>query len=245
MTATTWNSINKDIVLRYDELIHSGNGAQTVTSIVTTTITATDQMTFDDLADELSSYGITLTINNGVIQLNSDAVAARDNRIFYIDKNCAIPTYFGFTQDTMNQTWTYGTDTTGAASSFIAKMTDYISDTYKLSEWNAVNKTLTIKHTYLDHDSHTTVIEDTTTIEVNDQMTFEQLHDLLDDYGIILDINSSGVVTMDSNTLGSGASRSAYYVTGAIADHFGIKKCHRYGYTEVTVQVHPQASLQR
>ena len=219
-TLSDWNSVGKTITIKHTYLDHN---SQTVKIEDKGTITVTDQMTFQQLADKLAEWGMPLSITSGgVVTIDSNIVNSKNHEAFYITGG--IPDHWGIRTDQITQTWTYGTDTTGAASSFVAKMTDYISDTFTASAWASLNKTLTIKHNYLDHNTQSVKVEDRGTITLTDQMTFNDLASMLADWGMTLSITSGGVVTIDSDPTAGTNNRESFYVTGAAADHWGINQ---------------------
>jgi len=237
MSLSTWNSKNKTIIVKETSLNHTTH--QTVVNNMAT-IVVNDQTRFDgndskivvngvtinqnavatvngvnnvhgNLKEVLGAYGITLNINDGVMQLDSDCR--------WIEGE--IPSYYGVTTDQMVQTWTYGTDSTGSASSFKAVMTDYIKDSFTQTAWNSANKTIAVKHTYLDHNTHQTVVENKTTTVITDNTTFNDLASFLSTYGMTMGINANGVLTIDSNEV-STLDGEIYYIEGDIPNHFGV-----------------------
>ena len=220
-TATAWNNLasysntagERNIAGNVISVMHAELNHLTHQTVITTKtlITVTTDTTFEGLKNTLSTFGISLTINDGVVTLDSNAVSDMSNSAFWIEGT--IPNHYGVTYNTIQQTWTYGTDKTSNAYSFTAKMTDYISDTMTNTKWNSIDKNIVVNRTYLDHLTQKTVIAAVTTITATNTMTFNSLAADLATHGITLSMTTTGVVTLDSD---------CYYVTGAIPEYFGM-----------------------
>ena len=237
-TASAWSSLAKYtdgagvqhngnvIAIMHAEVNHS---TQKTVITNTTNITINSDTTFNNLASALSTYGISLTIANGVVKLDSSRVSGMNNSAYYIEGK--IPEHWGVKFDTATQNWTTGTATTQSTAviNYNAKMTDYISDIFTQTNWNSLanytdnsgtahaGNVIAIMHEYLDHSTHTVKYQNSANITITTGTTFQNLADSLKNYGITLGI-SNGAVTM-SSSLKDGLS---YYVQGRIPDFFGV-----------------------
>ena len=222
-------------------VMHAELDHTTQSTVITrkTTITIGVDTTFNNLKDTLATYGITLGISNGVVQLDSDPSAGNGRNAYYIVGS--IPDHWGVTYDTIKQSWTTGTAATQSTGvvKYNAQLTDYISDTFTKSEWDSLSSykittgagttlatttvsgtVISVMNAELNHSDHTTVITRKTTITIGVDTTFNNLKNTLANYGITLNI-TNGVVQLDSDP-SSGNGSNAYYIVGTIPDHWGV-----------------------
>ncbi len=137
--------------------------------------------------------------NNGTLTIDSN------NNIHLEGK--AI-TDLGLGISTISQSWTTGLEETQSTGSvtYAAKMTDYISDTFTSSQWNGVNKVISVYSNNIDHVNggdgnsvyQVTIQTKLTDITITTSTTFNNLRDALAPYNISLSM-INGVLTLDSS----------------------------------------------
>lgn len=155
-------------------------------------------MTFQDLFDELHSYGIEATLTNGVISLNST-----NGRYVVSGLEC-----FGITSSDVTVSTTRTTDTLYHTYNSVATSSSKISDFVSSdpSDWSGdivdgSGNVLTVETSGLDSDS-----------------TFGDLKNVLSSQGITMTMND-GVIKLTSST---GA-----YVNGDFFDELGITRIYQ------------------
>ena len=166
-----------------------------------TTITAGS--TLEDLArwftTEVDKTATFIINNNGTITIDSNENIHLEGKA--IDD-------LGIGISSISQSWTTGLEETISTISvtYASKMTDYVSDTFTASQWNKVNKVISVYSNTVDHVNggdgnsvyQVTIQTKLTDITITTSTTFNDLRDTLAQYDIQLSMND-GVVTLDSS----------------------------------------------
>lgn len=164
--------------------------------------TVTESTTFDDLLSEIQHYGVSVTMSDGTLVFNSTNGA-------YIEDYTSggILSKLGITTQTIsdNRTTT-GISQTSSSTVYYTVGADITEDTYITS---AVALTSSNNELIIQHQDGWGL----GTITITDTMTFGDLKDSLQSWGINMTINSNGTLS-----LSSGNER---YVIGGFAEAIG------------------------
>ena len=256
-TSAQWNKVNKVISVYSSNVDHvnggDGNSVYHVTiQTKLTDITITTDTTFNDLRDALAPYDITLSMNSGVLTLDSsksnylvedvfqnisiqNGVTVLQARTTSSNGTTSMIQHFGITYDTITNYWTTGnaaTESTGVVN-YVIKSTDYISDTFTATQWaNLSNYKNSAGNTYAGNVisvmhaelNHSTHQTVITTATTITINTNTTFADLANKLSPwgITLGISDGVLTFDS-TQASAHNNNLYYIEGRIPDHYGVR----------------------
>ena len=190
--ATGDSVIGDFISLPYDRTILVNNSDRTPIG----TVLVSDTMTFDELLNALAQYGVTGTITDGVIKLSANEGQYATGEILDM---------LGISTTEVTTITTVGTTITSGTVIYQTAWVDATENSY-ITDYVALptNRTITVMNS-----NGTTA----GTFTVGSDMTFGDLFDRLEDYGITGTI-TNGVISLDSD--------NGRYATGALMTSLGI-----------------------
>ena len=239
-TSAQWNKVNKVISVYSSNVDHvnggDGNSVYQVTiQTKLTDITITTDTTFNDLRDALAPYDITLSMNSGVLTLDSsksnylvedvfqnityaNGITILQSRTSSTDGTTSMLQHFGITYDTTTNYWTTGNEMTKstAAISYLADNDDYLRNMFTSGTWNGLGKSYKIMQSVINYSTGEKEENVLYTGTIGDSTSFE-------DFKNTVYQKSNGRISLDLVNGAMTISNSENcYITGDVPSAVGI-----------------------